>query len=296
MYNQRGHQRLDVISVDAKTAQPRCVIDEMSKTYIEYTDLNPDATGTGKYWRYDVKDGREILWLSERDGWAHLYLYDVATGTVKNQITHGNWVVRGVERVDEEHRQIYFEASGVDPKLDPYFTQGYRINFDGTGMTPLTTVPANHRIEFSSDGAYYTDHYSRVDLAPVLELHRVAESAAVQTLGKGDLTALKAAGWEAPEVFVAKGRDGATDIWGLIWKPAHFDPKKHYPVVEDIYAGPQGSFVPKEFSPACSAAYGVRLCRCADRWHGHEQPVEGLPRCHLEEPERRWFRRSHPMA
>jgi len=248
-YNQRGHQRLDVISVDAKSAQPRRVIDETSKTYIEYTDLNPDATGTGKYWRYDVKDGREILWLSERDGWAHLYLYDVATGTVKNQITHGNWVVRGVERVDEEHRQIYFEASGVDPKLDPYFTQGYRINFDGTGMTPLTTVPANHRIEFSSDGAYYTDHYSRVDLAPVLELHRVAESAAVQTLGKGDLTALKAAGWEAPEVFVAKGRDGATDIWGLIWKPAHFDPKKHYPVVEDIYAGPQGSFVPKEFSP-----------------------------------------------
>jgi dipeptidyl aminopeptidase/acylaminoacyl peptidase len=248
VYNQRGHQRLDIISVDANTVQPRRVIDETSKTFIEYTDLNPEATGTGKYWRHDVNDGHEVLWLSERDGWAHLYLYDGVTGSVKNQITHGNWVVRGVGHVDEEHRQIYFEASGVDPKLDPYFTQGYRINFDGTGMTPLTTTPTNHRIEFSSDGEYYTDRYSRVDLPPTLELHKTADTTKNQILGKSDLTALKAAGWQAPEVFISKGRDGTTDIWGLIWKPANFDPKKHYPVIEDIYAGPQGSFVPKNFS------------------------------------------------
>jgi dipeptidyl aminopeptidase/acylaminoacyl peptidase len=246
--NERGHQQLNVLSVDPATGAVRSVIGEKSSTYIEYTALNPEPTGTGKYWRHDMQDGKEILWLSERDGWAHLYLYDGLTGQVKNQVTHGEWVVRGVDRVDEEHRQIYFEASGVDPKLDPYFVQGYRINFDGTDMIPMTDAPATHQISYSSDGQYYVDRWSRVDLAPVMVLKRTSDRQTIATIGQGNLAGLRAAGWEAPEVFVAKGRDGKTDIWGIIRKPAHFDPKKHYPVVEDIYAGPQGSFVPKSFS------------------------------------------------
>lgn len=247
-YNQRGHQTFSVISVDATTGNARDVIVETSSTFIEYTALNPDQFGTGKFYRHDMEDGKEIIWLSERDGWAHLYLYDGTTGKVKNQITHGDWVVRGVDRVDEQHRQIYFEASGVDPKLDPYFVQGYRINFDGTGMIAMTDAPANHQISYSSDGEFYTDSWSRVDLAPVIVLKRTADRQTIATLAKGDLTKLYAAGWHAPEVFVAKGRDGKTDIWGLIYKPDHFDPSKKYPVVEAIYAGPQGSFVPKSFN------------------------------------------------
>lgn len=246
-YNQRGHHKLSVISVDASTGKPREVIVENSRTFIEYTSLNPDQFGTGKFYRHDMADGKEIIWLSERDGWAHLYLYDGATGKVKNRITHGGWVVRGVDRVDEERRQIYFEASGVDPKLDPYFVQGYRINFDGSGMIAMTDAPANHQIAYSSDGQFYTDCWSRVDLAPVIVLKRTADRQAIATIAKGDLTRLYASGWRAPEVFVAKGRDGKTDIWGLIYKPANFDPSKKYPVVEAIYAGPQGSFVPKSF-------------------------------------------------
>ncbi|GGG69665.1 S9 family peptidase [Edaphobacter dinghuensis] len=247
-YNQRGHQKLSVISVDAATGKTREVIVETSRTFIEYTALNPDQFGTGKFYRHDIEDGKEILWLSERDGWAHLYLYNGTTGKVENQITHGDWVVRGVDRVDEQHRQIYFEASGVDPKLDPYFVQGYRINFDGTGMIAMTDAPANHQISYSSDGQFYTDSWSRVDLAPVIVLKRTADRQTIATIAKGDLTKLPTAGWHAPEVFVAKGRDGKTDIWGLIYKPANFDPSKKYPVVEAIYAGPQGSFVPKSFN------------------------------------------------
>ncbi|MFT4114119.1 prolyl oligopeptidase family serine peptidase [Silvibacterium sp.] len=258
VYNQRGHQRLDVLAVDAKTGVARRVIDETSKTFIEYTELNPEATGTGKFYRHDMNDGHEILWLSERDGWAHLYLYNGRTGQLENQVTHGDWVVRGVNYVDEKNREIYFEASGVDPKIDPYFTQGYRIKFDGTGMEPVTAgvaamEPANHQLAYSEDGQYYTDLWSRVDLAPELDLRKTSDGSLVATLAKGDLTALKAAGWIAPDVFTAKGRDGKTDIWGLIWKPANFDAKKKYPVVEDIYAGPQGSFVPKNFSPRYEA-------------------------------------------
>jgi dipeptidyl aminopeptidase/acylaminoacyl peptidase len=248
-YNQRGHQRLSVISVDAKTGVARRLVDETSKTFIEYTELDPHQFGTGKFYRHDMQDGKEILWLSERDGWAHLYLYDGATGAMKNQITRGQWVVRGVDWVDEPHRQIYFEASGVDPKLDPYFVQGYRINFDGTGMAAMTSVPANHELSYSSDGQFYVDRWSRVDLAPEITVKRVADQITVAHLAKLDIVPLIAAGWKAPEVFVAKGRDGKTDIWGLIYKPVKFDPAKKYPVVEAIYAGPQGSFVPKSFSP-----------------------------------------------
>jgi dipeptidyl aminopeptidase/acylaminoacyl peptidase len=248
-YNQRGHQVYRVIEVDAKTAVARTLIDEQSKTFIDYRPLVMNPTDTGKKYRYDIADGKEIIWMSERDGSAHLYLVDGVTGAFKQQITKGDWVVRAVNRVDEQKRQIWFEASGMNPGEDPYFAHAYRINFDGTGLTPLTEGPGNHHVEFSSDGAFYTDLVSTVDTAPVLTLYRTADNSKVTELEHGDIEKLKAAGWRPPESFMAKGRDGKTEIWGVVWKPANFDPKKKYPVIENIYAGPQGSFVPKNFSP-----------------------------------------------
>ncbi len=247
-YNQRGHQVYRVIEVNASTAAPRVVIDEESKTFIDYRRANGGLTDSGREFRYDVADGKEIIWMSERDGWSHLYLYDGATGKVKNQITKGPWVVRAVEHVDEAKRQIIFAASGMDPKMDPYFTQYYRINFDGTGLTPLTNANGTHFIAFSGDSTYYLDTWSRVDLAPVLTVRRLSDQSTVMDVEHGDISALSAAGWKPPEVFVAKGRDGTTDIWGVIFKPTNFDSTKKYPVIENIYAGPQGSFVPKSFS------------------------------------------------
>ena len=247
-YNQRGHQVYRVIEVAAASGTPRVVIDEESKTFIDYRRANGGLTDSGRQYRYDVADGREIIWMSERDGWSHLYLYDGATGKVKNQITKGPWVVRDVEHVDEARRQIWFAASGMNPKEDPYFTQYYRINFDGTGLTPLTEADGTHTIAWSADSTYYTDVYSRVDLPPVLVLHKANDPKATSEIEHGDVTALQSAGWTPPEVFVAKGRDGVTDIWGLIFKPTNFDPSRKYPVIENIYAGPQGSFVPKSFS------------------------------------------------
>ena len=238
-YNQRGHQVFRVLEVDAATARVRAVVTEESRTFFTYS---------GKKYRYDVQDGREVIWMSERDGWNHLYLYDGLTGAVKHQITKGDWVVRGVLKVDEDARQVYFSASGMHAGEDPYFVHHYRIGFDGSGLTALTTSPANHVVSFSSDMKYYVDTYSRVDLAPVSELRRVGDQSLVAELERGDLAALKRAGWQPPEVFTAKGRDGKTDIWGVIYRPTNFDRTKKYPVVENIYAGPQGSFVPKSFS------------------------------------------------
>ena len=237
-YNQRGHQLFRIIEVQAADGRARAVITEEPKTFFNYS---------GKRFRHDVADGREVVWMSERDGWNHLYLYDGATGRVKNQITRGQWPVRAVVKVDEEARQIWFSASGMYPGKDPYFVNYYRIDFDGSGLTRLTEQDANHAAVFSPDMKFYVHTYSRVDLAPSLDLRRARDNAVVMELERADITALAKAGWKAPEVFTARGRDGTTDIWGVIYRPTNFNPTRKYPVIENIYAGPQSAFVPKSF-------------------------------------------------
>lgn len=241
-YNQRGHQVYRVIEVDAATATARALVNESSPTFYCYYS---------KHFRHDVQDGREVVWMSERDGWNHLYLYDGATGKVKNQITRGEWVVRTVAKVDDDARQIWFAASGMHAGQDPYFLHWFRVNFDGTGLTPLTQrADVNHQVAFTSDMKHFIDTWSRVDLAPVSELRRATDGALIATLERGDTKPLTAAGWRAPEVFTAPGRDGRTPIWGVIYKPVAFDAAKRYPVLEFIYAGPHASFVPKTFTAA----------------------------------------------
>ncbi len=237
----RGHQRFRLVEVDAQTGKARNVIDEKSDTFI-WT-----AHGTGTYVTYLDNEG-EIVLASERDGWRHLYLIDAKEGKVKNQITKGEWVVRGIDRVDEPKRQIWFHACGKNPGQDPYLIHYYRVNFDGTGLVALTEGNGSHSIRYSPDRKYLIDTYSRVDLPPVHELRRTADGQLVCELEKADVSELRANGWEPPEVFVAKGRDDNTDIWGIICRPPKLDPAKKYPVVESIYAGPHDSFVPKTFS------------------------------------------------
>lgn len=247
-YNQRGHQVYRVIEIDAAAGKTRVVISEEAKTFFNYRTANGGLTDSGKKFRYDVADGKEIVWMSERDGWNHLYLYDGVTGKVKNPITRGNWVVRGVQKVDETRRQIWFSAGGMDAGKDPYFANFYRINFDGSGLTRLTTADANHTASFSRDMQYFIDTYSRVDQPPIAELRRADDGALVAEVERGDITELRKAGWQPPEVFTSLARNGTTEIWGVIYRPASFDPSKKYAVIENIYAGPQGSFVPKSFA------------------------------------------------
>jgi dipeptidyl-peptidase 4 len=242
LYNQRGHQLLRIVAVDAKTGAASALLEERSDTFVDYSQ---------KQWHRWLDQTDELLWMSERDGWNHLYLFDARSGSLKNQVTKGDWVVRGVERVDEGKRQVWLRVSGVHGDQDPYHTHLARVNFDGSGFTMLTggdgTRPASGNTMLSPNGKWIIDTYSRVDLAPVTELRRADSGALVCEIERGDATALLAAGWTMPERFAANGRDGTTDIFGVIYKPSTFDPAKKYPVIEEIYAGPHGYFVPKEW-------------------------------------------------
>jgi dipeptidyl aminopeptidase/acylaminoacyl peptidase len=247
-YNQRGHQLYRVVEVDAATGKAHALIDETSKTFVNYEPLERNQFDHGKYFRRDLADGKETLWASERDGWEHLYLLDGKTGAVRQQITKGEWVVRSVDFVDETKRVIYFSASGVQKDEDPYYVRGYKIHFDGTGMMPLTPEPADHTLTYSTDGQSFTDLYSTVATAPALVVRSAEDGAVKMRVQAADLWQLIAAGWQAPEPFHAPGRDGKTEIWGLLYKPEKLDAARKYPVIENIYAGPQGSFVSKSFS------------------------------------------------
>ena len=221
-YNQRGHQVVRVVAVDAATGHGKAIVDEQSQTFVDYVY---------KRFLYFADKTNEVIWASERDGWNHLHLYDSRSGAVKNQITRGEWVMRRVERIDEKKRQIWFRASGIYPEQDPYYIHFCRVNFDGTGMIVLTEGDGTHEITFSPDGNYFIDKYSRVDLPPVHELRHSSDGKLVCELERGDMSELLQTGWQTPERFVAKGRDGTTDIHGLIYRPT----------------GPHGSFVPKSF-------------------------------------------------
>lgn len=238
-YNQRGHQVYRVLELSAETGKVRPLIEESSDKYVNYT----------RHFRHDLKDGRHIIWMSERDNWNHLYLYDRTTAQPVRQITKGEWYVRQVLRVDEEDRQIYFSANGMVPGEDPYLIRYYRIGFDGQGLTCLTPEEGMHRAWFSADMAYLVDVYSMVDKAPVAVLRSAEDGKVVMPLETADISRLVAEGWKAPEVFTAKGRDGKTDMWGLIVRPTNFDASKTYPVIEYIYQGPGDQYVPKTFIP-----------------------------------------------
>ncbi|HJM62407.1 MAG: hypothetical protein CMN05_06675 [Roseibacillus sp.] len=240
----RGHQRFRIIEVDIFTGKHRNIIDERTKTFI-WTEHALRLGMPRVNWLQRTK---EILYLSEKDGHRHIYLVDIASGTMK-PVTKGEFVVRHVDRVDEKKRQIWFRASGRHRDQDPYLIHFYRVNFDGTGFTALTESDGDHEIHYSPDRKFIIDTYSRIDRAPIHELRRVSDGKLVCKLEETDISELVATGWEPPEVFSAKGRDGTTDIWGIVCKPADFDPSRKYPVLEDMYAGPHDSYVPKRWNP-----------------------------------------------
>ena len=253
-FNERGHKTYRILEMDIE-GNVRTLIEEKNDKYVAYS----------RNYRQDL-DANHILWKSDRDGHAHLYLYDRTKGKL-TQVTKGNYWVRGVQHaeIDEKGKgYIIFSANGMNYKNmgkatssfdgaileeDPYHIHYYRIDLNGKNLLPLTPERGTHAITLNNDQTAFIDTYSSIDQAPVTVLRSAIDGHLISTLETADISKLKETGWKAPEVFVAPGRDGKTDMWGLIQRPTNFDPSKKYPVIEYIYSGPGDQYVPKKFTP-----------------------------------------------
>ena len=242
----RGPKHVQLMAVDANGNAPCLIIADSSKTYV----IGGLALIGGRTnWR-PLKNG-DVIWFSERDGSGHLY--DVGRdGTIKHQITSGDWVVSALVTVDEVAGRVFFTARGREPGRHPDYDLLYSVGRDGTGLTLLTPEDADHQITAVPNAPLFLDTYSRVDLPPVTVL-RARDGRVVKELERADVSALKAIGWRPGEVFHAKARDGTTEIMGVIYKPSNFDSTKSYPVIDHIYPGPLISPVSDRFYPTREA-------------------------------------------
>ena len=244
----RDYRSAKLIAADAETGEARTAIEEQSGTFL-FIDLyhfgNLDL-----YLRPDpnfrLLADAAALWLSERDGYAHLYLFDSQSGQLIRQITSGEWNVRRLAAVDERQQWLYFTASGREPGREPYCQHLYRIRLDGTGLTLLTPEDADHKIAFAPDLSCFTDTYSRVDLPPVSVL-RHNDGSLVRELERADIELLLEQGYQVPERFTVKAADGVTDLYGILIPPASCEPGRKYPLIDYFYGGPQLLNTPKSF-------------------------------------------------
>ena len=229
----RDHKVATLRLADTQTGDVRTVFEEVTETYYE-------SGVRMENWQV-LFDTNEFIWFSERDNWGHLYLYDLKTGELKNRITSGMWPVQQIRRIDSENRTIYFTAGGREAG-DPYYQHFYSIHFDGSNLTHLTPEDANHVVSLSPNGKYFVDTYS-TPVQPQKTVVRDNKGALILEIQEADISELLAAGWVPPEEIKVKGRDGETDIYGLMYKPSNFDPSKKYPVLNYLYPGPQSGSV-----------------------------------------------------
>ncbi len=242
----RDHKQEWMRIADAKNGDVRDVMNEHVATFFE--------SGNDKVnWHY-LSASNELLWFSERDGWGHLYLYDAATGKLKNQITHGDWNVTQVLGIDQKTRTLYFRGVGRESGNDPYYSMYYRVGFDGSNLQLLTPERADHVITPSPDNRFFVDTYS-TPTQPQVTVLRDATGQTVLDVAREDITRLKAAGWIPPVQIQVKARDGVTDLYGFLFRPTNFSTDAKYPIIDHVYPGPQGgwgglSCGSRDFTPA----------------------------------------------
>ncbi|MEK6397122.1 MAG: DPP IV N-terminal domain-containing protein, partial [Terriglobus sp.] len=239
----RDHRKENLRMADVSTGDVHDVMQEVVPTYFE--------SGNGRVnWKY-LSKRNEILWFSERNNWGNLFLYDATTGKLKHEVTKGDWNVTQVLRVDETTGTILFEGVGREKGWDPYYSAIYRGNLDGKGVTLLSPEPMNHAATFSEDGKYFVDVFSTPQIPQTTLLRDAVTGKTIAEVAKADITRLKATGWQPPVNITVKGRDGKTDLYGLMFKPSNFDATKKYPIVNYIYPGPQtGSVGSRSFGPS----------------------------------------------
>ena len=221
----RDLYRIDICSYTVGQDSIVPVIEERMNTYQETRPLKT------------LGGGKELIHWSERDGWAHLYLYD-DKGNLKNRITKGPWHVEEILKVDEKARTVYFTANGRNADENPYYEHLYKANLDGSGLTQITKGDFFHQVEVDDDAKFVVDNYSRINTVPMCVLLDNTGKK-VMDIQESDFSQLFANGYKFPELFKVKAADGVTDLYGVMYKPFDFDSTKVYPIVDYVYPGPQ---------------------------------------------------------
>lgn len=230
----RDLKRVDVCTIDINSGTVKPLIEERFNTYVE---VNRPGL---------INDGKEMIHWSERDGWAHFYLFD-GNGKLKNQITKGAFHCESIVNIDEKNRVLYFTANGREGKENPYYQHVYRINFDGSGIKLLNPGDYDHAVNMNDENKFFVDNFSRVNTVPKSVLMD-NNGKKIMDLETADLSLLMATGYKFPEPFKVKADDGITDLYGVMYKPFDFDPLKKYPIIEYVYPGPQTEAVNTTFS------------------------------------------------
>ncbi|MDF1867530.1 MAG: DPP IV N-terminal domain-containing protein [Saprospiraceae bacterium] len=230
----RDMKRVDICAANTTTGEVKIIIEERLNTYIDTRTIGL------------VNGGEEYIHWSERDGWAHFYLYN-KDGNLKNQITSGAFHCQNIEGIDSQNRVLYFTANGREKGEDPYYEHLYRISFDGTGLQCLNSGNYTNSVSLNDGTSYFVNNYSRVNTTPATSLHN-AQGRKIMDLETADLKQLFATGYQFPEPYTVKADDGITDLYGVIYKPFDFDSTKQYPLLEYVYPGPQTEAVNKSFS------------------------------------------------
>ena len=229
----RDLKRIDICALDIATQSVSVLVEERLNTYVEIRKP------------YFFNNGKEFIHWSERDGWAHLYHYDV-NGKLRSQITSGPWHVEDIEAVDDKTRTVYFTANGKEQEEDPYYLHLYKAGLDGSGVKLLNSGDFDHAVNLDESKRFFVDNFSRVNTTPISALYD-ATGKKIMDLEKADLSSLFQAGYKFPQPFTAKADDGITDLYGVIYKPFDFDSTKKYPIIAYVYPGPQTESVNKAF-------------------------------------------------
>ncbi len=253
-------RRCGLVAVNMSDGSARTIVEEADRQHYIFTN---GALYGGRPNFHVTANGKEAIWYSQRSGFGHLYLYDARTGKLKNPITRGDWVVLELVRVDDARRMIYFTAGGKEAGANPYHAHLYRVGFDGGKVENLTPENAHHEISFSSSGRYFLDTYSTVAVPPVTVI-RSADGKSVKPLVTADVSKLEAMGWKPPTPFVVKAADNKTDLYGVMYRPANFDARLKYAVLEYTYPGPQDRYAPRTYTEALSTLGVVSLRSLAE--------------------------------
>lgn len=249
----RLQRNADLCDLDPETGK----VTELITESVENAFLEVFQMQVNMRYLVDDKMGEDFVWWSERSGWGHLYLYG-PDGKLKTQLTRGAFRVERVVAVDKEKNMVWFTAVGREPNENPYYEHLYRVNLDGTGLTLLDPGDANHNSTLSTSRSYIVDNATRVDMAPV-SVVRDSKGEVLFKLEEMDLSRLLETGWKMPETFVVKAADGVTNIYGNLWKPFDFNPSKKYPIILNVYPGPQTESVTANFAPYSSTQQLAQL-------------------------------------